>query len=457
MMKALVSFLALSVLAELSAAAPWARVGGGAYDETFLDMVLSPDGRRTVLGYSSSVSSAGSDVWMLSYNSTGKLLWQKALGLDYVEYGGHIVLTPDGGSVIAGWSLDDETFQSDIWVVKLDAKRKTQWQKTIGGPDYEDSREVILTSDGGYLICGVSMSFGQGSLDGWLVRLDASGEILWQKTYGGVESDTFRTVVERPDGTLLAYGSTFSFGAGGEDMWLVSLTATGDVVWARSYGGAKDDGEGRMLLDPDGEITVVGDYGVGQSSDAWILRLSSNGTVLWKKRYGGSSSDAFFDILSTGNGNYLVAGATRSFGNGGSDGWAIEIDDAGRVLWQRTYGGEADEWLFGVVATGSEELTVYGTTESFGSGGLDGWLVGIDANGVPPAGCSELSRITSVKPKTAQASVRSISVAAVPSSAVATVRSMYNKKSTLATSDLCSSAIPLRLHRVAGPTAQGQR
>lgn len=440
MMRSLVAFLAISLSAGFSAAEPWARVAGGAHDESFLDMVLSSNGRRTVVGYSTSVSSAGSDIWMLSYDSTGKLLWQKALGLDYVEDSGRIALTADGGSIIAGRALDEETNQPDLWVVKLDAKRKAQWQKTVGGTDYDAGRHVIQTSDGGYLICGVSGSFGHGSLDGWLVRLDAGGAILWQKTYGGAEWDGFRMAVERPDGTLLAYGSTYSFGAGGEDMWLVSLTATGDVIWARSYGGAKDDSEGRMLLDSDGEITIVGGYGVGQDIDAWILRLRSNGTVLWKKRYGGSSTEAFFDIISTGNGNYLVVGATRSFGNGGADGWVMEIDDAGRALWQRTYGGEADEWLFGVVATGSGELMAYGTTDSFGSGGLDGWLVGFDANGVPPAGCSELSQITSAKPKTAQASTRSISAAAVATSAVSTVKTMHNRKITLTTSDPCGSA-----------------
>ena len=192
-----------------------------------------------------------------------------------------------------------------------------------------------------------------------------------------------------------------------------------------------------MLLHPDGGISLVGYYGVDQSFDAWILRLRANGTVVWKKRYGGSDSDGFYDVVSTGNETCLVAGVTRSFGNGEADGWAAEIDDAGRALWQRTYGGEARDTFIGLVATGNDELMAYGKTESFGSGGLDGWLVGFDANGVPPAGCSELSRIISAKPKTVQANVRSLSVAAVPSSAAATVKAMYNKRSTLATSDLC--------------------
>ncbi|MBI2838136.1 MAG: hypothetical protein HYX75_07470 [Acidobacteria bacterium] len=303
-MRALGTFLAISLLAGHSAAAPWARVGGGAYAEEFLDMVLSPDGRRTVVGHSASISNGRSDMWMLSYSPTGKLLWQKALGLDYVEYALSIVLTPDGGSILAGRAHDEETSQSDIWVVKLDAKRKTQWQKTIGGADW----------------------------------------------------DVFRQVVERPDGTLLAYGSTFSFGSGGEDMWLLSLTATGEVIWARSYGGAKDDTGWRMLLHPDGGITLVGTSGAGQNFDAWILRLRANGTVVWKKQYGGSLFDGFYDVVSTGNETCLVAGVTQSFGNGGSDGWAAEIDDAGRALWQRTYGGEAGDRFFGLVATGNDEL-----------------------------------------------------------------------------------------------------
>lgn len=171
------------------------------------------------------------------------------------------------------------------------------------------------------------------------MRLDANGEILWQNAYGGENFDRFVEVLERPDGTLVACGTTASFGSRGYDWWLLSLNASGGVLWARAYGGTSDDECVGMLVDPNGFIMLVGYFGNSEdhAADGWILRLRSNGAMGWKKRYGGEADfDLFTGIVRTSNGNYVVVGGTLSYGNGAMDGWVMEIDPRGRALWQRT-------------------------------------------------------------------------------------------------------------------------
>ena len=439
MMRDMHLLLSLLFFSASLAAAPWARLAGGVGHEDFRDLEVNSSGDRIAVGYT--VTDNRVDGWLVVHDPVGKLLWQKTLRLaGGPVYAYDITLTSDGGYVLVGYTADAAV---DIWVVKLDSKYKIQWRRLIGGGGWDFASNVIQTADGGYLIAGQTASYGQGGTDGWLVRLDANGAILWQKTYGGVEGrEIFSAVVERPDGTLLACGSTASFGSGDVDMWLYSLDASGEVLWARTYGGPSEDICIGMLLDPDGFIMLVGYYGYSESqaADAWILRVRPNGTMGWKKRYGGEAEDSFQGIVRSSNGNYVVAGYTQSYGSGSGDGWAMEIDRSGRAVWQRTYGGEGEEYFGGLVATPESEYMAFGNTSSYGAGGNDGWLVGVDANGVPPAGCTELSRTINSASRGVPASSRRITPSVTASSVAVLSKSMQIKKTSLPASDLCGSA-----------------
>jgi len=207
-----------------------------------------------------------------------------------------------------------------------------EWNKTYGGTGLENARCMIQTSDGGYALAGDTASFGAGRKDFWLVKTDASGNMEWNQTYGGVRAEIAFSVVETSDGGYALAGRTKSFGASGSDFWLVKVDSSGNHEWNKTYGGGGNDPAHSLV-----ETNVV----------------------------------------EAGDGGYALAGFTVSFGEGGQDGWLIETDADGNMEWNQTYGGSGNDVLNSVVKTDDGGYALAGFTESFGAGNQDFWLIKI--------------------------------------------------------------------------------
>ena len=161
------------------------------------------------------------------------------------------------------------------------------WNKTYGGMAVDEGWMVQQINDGGYILIGYTISYGSGSADIWLIKTDAEGNQQWSKTYGGRGNDQSRAVQQTSDGGYIIGATTQSFGAGGDDIWVIKTDASGNIVWQKTFGGTNQDHCNAILLIPSGEYVLIGDWDLGGTSDLLVMKLDSEGNELWTRVYSG--------------------------------------------------------------------------------------------------------------------------------------------------------------------------
>jgi uncharacterized delta-60 repeat protein len=308
--------------------------------------------------------------------------WAKTYGGPNWDEAYSIQQTTDGGYIVAGRTHSFGAGYADIWVLKLDPNGDVQWQKTYGGPDWDTAYSIQQTSDGGYIVAGMTESFGAGYADIWVLKLDSNGDVQWQKTYGGPGNDGAYSIRQTADGGYIVSGE-YSFGAGYVDIWVLKLDSNGNVQWQKTYGGPDWDTAYSIQQTSDGGYIVAGwtaSFGAGVS-DLWVLKLDPNGNIQWQKTYGGSANDRAESIQQTTDGGYIVAGWTYSFGAGNFDMWVLKLDQNGNIQWQKTYGGPYGDVATSIQQTSDGGYIVPGWTASFAVGVSDLWVLKLDANG----------------------------------------------------------------------------
>jgi hypothetical protein len=252
--------------------------------------------------------------------------------------------------------------------------------KTYGGTGDDRASSVLQTSDGGYIVVGDTGSLGADSVDIFLVKTDANGNIIWAKTYGGTNNDYAYSVQQTSDGGYIVEGRTYSFGAGNYDFFLIKTDANGNIIWAKTYGGTSDDYAYSVQQTSDGGYILAGytsSFMVGP--DIFLIKTDANGNIQWSKTYGGASYDYAHSVRQTSDGGYIVAGYTYSFGAGYYDIFLIKTDANGNIQWAKTYGGTDWDEASSVQQTSDGGYIVAGLTYSFGVGDI--FLIKTDANG----------------------------------------------------------------------------
>ena len=258
-----------------------------------------------------------------------------------------------------------------------------EWDKTFGGTDDDRARSVQQTTDGGYILAGHTYSYGAGGSDVWLVKTDSNGNKQWSKTFGGTGDDMAISVNQTADGGYILAGDTYSYGAGGGDFWLVKTDSNGNKQWSKTFGGAYADMPWAVQQTTDGGYILAGgteSYGAG-GSDFWLVKTDSNGNKQWSKTFGGAYADMPWAVQQTTDGGYILAGGTESYGAGGSDFWLVKTDSNGNKQWSKTFGGAYADMPWAVQQTTDGGYILAGGTESYGAGGSDFWLVKTDSNG----------------------------------------------------------------------------
>jgi len=255
--------------------------------------------------------------------------------------------------------------------------------KAIGGKKLEAALSLIQTSDGGYAITGGTESFGAGGEDVYVVKLDANGNLQWTKTIGGPESEEGVSLIQTSDGGYAIAGLTQSFGAGEDDVYVVKLDANGNLQWTKTIGGKKEDGGFSLIQTSDGGYAIAGytfSFGAGEA-DVYVVKLDANGKLQWTKTIGGPGNEIGFSLIQTSDGGYVLAGTTESFGVGGSDVYIVKLDANGNLQWTKTIGRPGNEIGFCLIQTSDSGYVIAGSTTSFGIGGVDVYVVKLNANG----------------------------------------------------------------------------
>jgi hypothetical protein len=241
---------------------------------------------------------------------------------------------------------------TDGWLVKFNSFGNVQWNTTYGGPNSDLGTSLVQTFDGGYALGGRTMSFGAVGYDGWLVKFDSAGAFQWSTIYGGADHDYGNSVVQTFDGGYALGGYTNSFGAAGDDGWLVKFDSFGNVQWNTTYGGAGSDRGLSVIQTSDGGYALGGhtDSFGAVWADGWLVKFDSAGAFQWDKTYGGIVNDVGSSVVQTSDGGYALGGYTDSFGATGYDGWLVKTDVENGLTWTSTsyamilYRGKTDPY-----------------------------------------------------------------------------------------------------------------
>ena len=309
--------------------------------------------------------------------------WNKTFGGVSYEEGYSVQQAADGGYIITGTTFTFGNGNYDAWLIKTDANGNELWNQTFGGPDEDRGYDVQQTTDGGYIISGTTFSFGNGNYDAWLIKTDANGNEVWNKTFGGTNEERGFSVQQSTEGGYIIAGTTLSFGNGNYDVWLIKTDANGNEVWTQTFGGANYEEGLSVQQSNDGGYIITGttlSFGNGVAN-IYLIKTDGNGNELWNKTFGGTNNNWSYSVQQTTDGGYIVIGYTNSFGNGAADVYLIKTDGSGNELWNKTFGGVNDDGGFSVQQTNDGGYVVAGYTKSVGNGDADVYLIKTDGSG----------------------------------------------------------------------------
>jgi hypothetical protein len=356
----------------------WNKTYGGTNDDRAYALVRTTDGGYALAGFTESYGAGYNDYWLVKTDASGNVQWNKTYGGTGPERAFALVQTTDGGYALAG---------DHFWLVKTDSKGNMEWNKTLGG-ELDKAYTLVQTRDGGYALAGYTTAdvgfFFLG--DFRLVKADMNGNMQWNKTYGGTGYDVAFALVQASDGGYALAGSTFSYGAGYSDAWLIKSDASGNVQWNKTYGGRDDDRAYALVRTTDGGYALAGSTsssGAGDS-DFWLIKTDANGTIQWSSTYGAAKGDIAWSMVQTTDGGFALAGLTGYYVGVNGDVWLVKTDMNGNMQWNKTYGeasiGEAyDLWgAFALVQAADGGYVIAGGTASYGAGKIDFWLVKTD-------------------------------------------------------------------------------
>ena len=375
----------------------WGKTYGGSSDDVANKVIVTKDG-YVVVGSVNNSSDYDGKVILISRE--GVILKEISLGGSSDD-----VLTDvkeiDDGYILVGYTKSEEIDGYhggfDFWVLRTDRDFKVSWQRAFGGSSDEKAQAVLI--DNGIVVVGYTnssdgdVSENNGKADGWVLKLDFNGNMLWEKSYGGTENDYINDVEVTSDGNYVMVGYTYSYTKGVNDAWILKTADDGSMNWQKNFGGSSDDKAYSVMEDTNGDYIVAGytrssngdvknNHG---GNDVWILRVNEEGSLTNEKTFGGSNDDRAFDITRSCDGKLLVVGETFSSDGdvsekeGGYDFWVLRISEGFDLDYEKTFGGTNDD-VANSVAVGNGYIVVGYTKSNDGdvsgnNGGKDFWIL----------------------------------------------------------------------------------
>ena len=356
---------------------------GGNNGDYATSIIQTTDGGYAIAGYTSSFGAGNSDFYIAKLDGIGALQWTKTVGGNGNEEAYSIIQTADGGYAVAGYTDYYGAGGSDFFIVKLDGTGATQWSRTVGGTVNEYAYSIIQTTDGGYAVAGYTAPFGAGNTDSYIVKLDGTGTLQWTRIAGGTVDDFAYSIIQTTDGGYAIAGYTSSFGAGSRDSYILKLDGTGTLQWTRTVGGNGNEYGRSIVQTTDGGYVVAGytdDLGAGDY-DFYIVKLGGTGTLQWTRTIGGIERDLAYSIIQTTDGGFAVTGYTTTFGAGSGDLYIVKLGNTGTLQWSKTVGGTGSDPSYSIIQTTDGGYAVTGVTTSFGTGEYDFYIVKFDGSG----------------------------------------------------------------------------
>lgn len=307
----------------------WIKNYGGSAADYGAQVEETTDGGLIIIGITSSAGAGMSDICLIKTNSAGDTLWTRVYGGTDSELGHSVKQTSDGGYILAGHT-DSYGTQGDFYLIKTNASGDTLWTRAYGGIRHDHAFSVAETNDAGYIAVGHSLSFG--TLGGfYAVKMNGVGDTVWTRGYGGNGNSFCYSVVQTTDNGYILCGETECFGAGPSEGLVIKINALGDTLWSKTYGGNGSDFFNSVKPGAGGGYILAGytdSFGAG-GTDVLLVKIDENGFTQWAKTYGGAFDDEGDAVNLTTGGGYIMSGSTKSFGAGGYDIYLVKTDSTG--------------------------------------------------------------------------------------------------------------------------------
>ncbi|MGA1795919.1 MAG: hypothetical protein ACMUIL_08660 [bacterium] len=330
----------------------WGRTFGGKHIDVAHAVQQTSDGGYILAGETFSFGSGKSDVYLLKLNAAGSKVWGKYYGGEDTDSAESVCQTSDGGYIVAGGTQSAGAGKCDVYVLKLDAKGDKVWEKTLGGKEWDTAHSVAQASDGGYIVAGDSQSFGSGKGDAYVLKLDPNGKTVWDRTFNGNGAARAHDVKQTSDGGYILAGTTYSFGSGSGEAYIVKVDGSGNKVWEKMFGG-KGRGSARSVKQTsDGGYIIGGQVSTSEigQGDALVIRLDGQGKVVWEKTFGIKDLDPAsfvsakdtkganaFSVIQTSGGAFILAISTYTKLSI-ADPYLLKLDGDGNKVWATTFG-----------------------------------------------------------------------------------------------------------------------
>lgn len=331
----------------------WSKTFGGSDDDRARDILQLSDGSFLVTGFSRStdldvsVNSGNYDFWVVKINIDGTLVWEKSFGFSGADQSYIIKQTSDGNFLLGG-SLDvtasggqgnSKTSKrhagGDYWLLKIDTKGNKLWSRYYGGQFTDTLLDISETENGNYILTGYSdssdtdISNNLGEYDFWIVKVNNTGDLIWERNFGGSQIDEAFSITKTTDNHFLIAGNTRSadkdvtLNNGSSDIWVIKISSDGTLIWERNFGGTSFDNANKIISAERGGFYVVGSSRSSDidatsnfgNKDVWILKIDATGNLQWQKNIGGNNLDEASSVIELQNGSLIVSGESWSSDN----------------------------------------------------------------------------------------------------------------------------------------------
>ena len=363
----------------------WEKTFGGIGNDEGYSVQQNTDGGYIVCGRTKSFGNGYSDIYLIKTDGNGDSLWTKVLGGVVSERGYSVQQTNDGGYIVCGYSNSfGNGLLHDFYLIKVDGNGNQLWDQVFTQSHESSGKSIEQTIDGGYILCGSKRSTTNGINDVYLIKTDENGVEQWSEDYGsGSYSEIGYSVQQTIDEGYIITGVKENIDQGTSDIYLVKTDENGNYLWNKTIGGVNSDESYSVQQTTDEGYIISGwtESSGNGNKDVYLVKTDDNGDSLWTKTFGGTGNDEGKSVQQTNDGGYIITGSTQSFGNGGYDVWLIKTDENGDTLWTKTFGGSNWDFGYSVQQTTDGGYIITGSTLSFGNGGGDVYIIKTDGNG----------------------------------------------------------------------------
>ena len=326
--------------------------------------------------------------FLISFSLQAQQTFMHNLGGEMDEYASVVIHTSKGEYLMAGPTNSYGAGSRDIWVTKLDQYGQLLWKRIYGNKGTDLPHDMIETSDGNYVLAGYTQN-SKGEKNALIFKISTEGKRLWYQTFGGEKRDEARSIIETKDGGLAVCGNTRSFAAAEIDIWVLRLSSRGEKIWEQAVKSQSEE-MARAIVQTQDEGFVITGYrdmsnkaaGEDKDADMILLKLNKNGKALWRKKlWGTAGNDVAEAVLETDEGDLMIAGWTYFEGTKSMDGMLLKVNHRGNPIWKRTYGRSGRDLIYDFTSTPDGGYAMIGETAIATGKPSDLWLLKVDGRG----------------------------------------------------------------------------